>query len=169
MNAQIGPDGIYEIYEFYYKPFWQTTMFQVLFGILLLSALVSFLLWIFVWHKNRKLAPWDWALLEICKLPIDKCHSKDDFKRFYFLLTGVIKRYLYKRFNWDTIDKTDDELIKFLQNKKFDIRLLESLQKVFDGAVWVKFANEDVLKTQAESDLLVARDVIEKTRPSGQK
>jgi hypothetical protein len=36
---------------------------------------------------------------------------------------------------------------------------------MFDGALWIKFANEDVIRTQAESDLNIVKQLIEKTKP----
>ena len=62
------------------------------------------------------------------------------------------------------IDKTDEELIVYLKEKKFDNTLLADLEELMGGALWVKFADEDALKIQAEKDLQMARQIIEKTR-----
>jgi hypothetical protein len=169
MNTKIGPDDIYEIYEYYFQPFWQSTWFKIVASVCILLLLLGLILFILVWRRKRKQTPWESALDEISKLSVDKCQSKDDFKKFYFSLTWIIKKYLHKRFGWAILDKTDDELIIFLQNKGFDVILQDSLKTMFRGAVWIKFANEGVLKTQAESDLLVAKVMIEKTRPVDQK
>ncbi len=158
---------IFDIYPFYYISFWQTTFFKVSIVVILFLILVSTFLFFYLKNKRKKITAWQWATVELEKLlnSIDSFESKKDFKLFYFDLTLVIKKYFKKRFNWRTRDKTDEELMIFLKEKKFDDELLISLQKMFNGAVWIKFANEDVLKTESKKDLGLVLRMVEKTIP----
>jgi len=48
--------------------------------------------------------------------------------------------------------------------KKFDKTLLNGLRKFVESALWIKFADADALKIQAERDLKTAHDIVESTR-----
>jgi len=165
MNQPVGPYDIYEIYDYYYQPFWQTTFFKIVFVIVVLLLIaVTFFLFL-RWRCLKQQSPWEWALSQIDKLVIEKYKNKTDFKKFYFALTDIVKKYLHIRFGWATTDKTDDELIEFLRQQGFKGDLLTTLKTMFEGALWIKFANEDVIRTQAELDLKFVKQLIEKTKP----
>ena len=155
--------GFYDIYDYYYTPFVQTIHFKImiLFVVLLFVGLIGFLIWR---RKKRRLTSWEWALQEIDTLSVEMCSTKKDFKKLYYSLTTIIKQYLHKRYRWRTREKTDEELICYLVEQKFEESLLEDLKKMFSGAVWIKFAGEDVIKTQAKKDLEMAIRIIHKTK-----
>ena len=92
------------------------------------------------------------------------CSTKKDFKKLYYSLTTIIKQYLNRRYGWRTRDRTDEELISYLVEQKFEGALLEDLKKMFSGAAWIKFAGEDVIKTQAKKDLEMAIRIINRTK-----
>lgn len=83
----------------------------------------------------------------------------------YFSLTQILKKYFNLRYQWQTEDKTDDELLLFLQVHNFEHTLLEQLKKIFSSALWIKFANEEALKSQACDDIKNIRNIIQKTIP----
>ena len=86
----------HEIYDYYYQPFMQTLAFKLLVGagVLLLIALITFL----IMRRRRRESPaWQWALQEIDKLNLADCKTRSDYKRFYFMLTEIIKQYLNRR------------------------------------------------------------------------
>ncbi len=154
----------YEIYEYYYIPFYQEPLFIISASVtsIILLGLISY--WLYK-RKLRPLSPWDWALREIAKIPISTYVAKDDYKKFYFAITTILKTYLEKRYSWDTQDKTDEELATFLQLHGFQPQLLEKLKKMLQGATWIKFANEEAIKTQVDEDLGTAQLIIKKTIP----
>ena len=154
----------HEIYDYYYQPFTQTLTFKLLVGagVLLLIALITFL----IMRRRRRESPaWQWALQVIDKLNLADCKTRNDYKRFYFMLTEIIKQYLNRRYAWKTTNKTDDELIIYLKDQRFETTLLDALKKMLTGAVWIKFAGEDVIKTQAEKDFDIAKTIIQQTTP----
>ncbi len=166
MKKQID---FYESYGYYSQPLWQNIYFKIfiyifLFIVFILS--VYFLIKYLKLRKEVKLSAWDWAFLELDKLNIKKCKTKNDFKSFYFNLTKIIKVYFFKRYSWNILEKTDKELIVFLDKEKFYSNLLQDLKVVFDNAVFIKFAGEDTLKTQAEKDLILIVNFVKKTIPN---
>ena len=154
----------YDIFDYYHIPFWKTVWFKISVGItiFLLIALITYLI---LKRKKREVTPWEWAAEKIQQLPLEKCLTKADYKKFYFDLTLILKQYLHKRYFWKTEDKTDEELIKYLHKQGFDETLLEALKKMLEGAVWIKFAGNEVIKTQAEADHKIALSLIKKTTP----
>lgn len=163
-----SPQDFYEIYDYYYPAWWSHTWVQVglLLGLLLLVALVLFFI---LKRKKRQPLPWEWAEEQLKKLTTDNCKNKTDFKKYYFSLTSILKHYFHVRYFWQTDDKTDEELILLLQEQNFAQQQLDQIKKILTGAVWIKFANEEALKSQALEDKAKALDIIEKTKPTDYK
>ncbi len=182
-----NPVDFYEIYDYYYQPFWTSSGFKIISFLLILIVLVIvayFFIKRFIKKEEPKLMPWEWALKKLTSFPLKKCNTKSDYKKFYFYLTDVIKTYFHKRFEWETEDKTDAELIKYVENKNLDNpspiqpsqqlrrsrrlrtinkKLVNNLRQLTESALWIKYANEDALKTQAEKDLEVAQQIVKET------
>ncbi|MBD3231264.1 hypothetical protein GF322_01245 [Candidatus Dependentiae bacterium] len=162
--------NFYEIYDYYYQPLLQRSYFKYSLLVLLLIGFLSALFIVVRFFLARKkqvqLLPWHWAFKSLNDLSLDNVQSKVDFKNFYFELTSILKQYLNKRFGWDTIDKTDDELIQYLKIKNLDSNLLNIIQNIAQEAVWIKFANQDALKLQAKKDLDAAYQLIKQTTPN---
>jgi hypothetical protein len=160
----------YEIYDYYTQPILEQKYVQItLFSIL--TIITVGLIFLFFWIRSCKRIKtyWDLALQDLYSLKPEKCSSKKDFKSFYFTITSIFKKYLDKRYAWHTETKTDEELIKYLESESFDATLLMQIQKILEGAVWVKFANQDALKNQAESDLKIIIKIVEQTKPAEPK
>jgi hypothetical protein len=158
----------YEIYDYCYPEWWTHTWIKVLLGctaILIIGLIVYFI----ITKKKKTPLPWAWADEQLKKLSCDACKNKVDFKKYYFSLTSILKQYFQVRYFWQTEDKTDEELIQLLQEQQFDQQQLEQLKKIFTGATWIKFANEDALRSQALEDRNKAIEIVAKTRPSDYK
>ncbi len=154
-----------EIYDFYEIPYWQTLWFKivVIVGIIAIIALISYFI---MTRKKRVIPSWEIALQQLNKINIERCVNKRDFKAIYFEITSIFKRYLHDRYELNIIDKTDDELIKYLTKNNFDSILLESIKKLILSSNLVKYADEVALKTQVEEDLKLAISLINKTIPT---
>jgi len=157
----------HDIYDFYYTPWYQTTWFYVLVGITGLALIAGIIVYI-VRRRKQAVPPWQWAWQELKKLSLDNCRTPEDYKKFYFHLTSIVKTYLHKRFDWQTEDKTDEELITWLEKKHFDQHLITMLSKLSQDAVWIKYANVAALKSQAEAeaDIKTVQTLIERTTPN---
>ena len=112
-------------------------------------------------EKKPELQPWQKAIEKLKKLTPEKYETKEEFKKFYFRISHIFKVFLQKQFVWDVLEKTDDELIKFLRAKTFDIKLIENLKSILEGSLLIKFANEQALKEQARKDLDLLISIIE--------
>lgn len=165
-----APIETFDVYEYVYKPFWQSTSFKVTAGIFLFIflTLFSYLIYRYIQHRRgirRRLDPWEWAFEEIDRLNPAAARGKDDFKRIYFDLTRVLKLYVGMRYGWQVADKTDQELVLFLQEEGWDSQLTESLTTLLESAVKVRFANEAGLKAQIDHDIEIMRAIIHRTIP----
>lgn len=160
----------YEIYDYYSQPLLEKTSVQVSIVLVATAIIIGLAILLIIWYRSKKtLTFWEISLLELHRLNPEKCSNKNDFKNLYFKLTGIFKKYLDKRFDWQTETKTDDELIRFLASQNFNSEMLSQIQKILDGALWIKFANQDALKIQAEADLKVIINIITQTKPIEQK
>lgn len=155
----------YDIYDYYTIPFWQTTWFMVCIGLLIVTIGV---LCFFILRKKTTQLPWQWAEQEVNRLSQMTLTHKNDYKKFYFTLTTIIKGYLNKQYDWKLDDKTDEELNEWLTQQKFNPEITEMLKKIADGALWIKFANADALKSQADADITKVLLMIEKTKTPSQ-
>ena len=159
------PSDIYDIYGYYYVPFWSSKFF--IYSIIVALLLIVFIIIFFIWRKYKiknQLKSWEIALSNLHKIDLKRFSSKKDYKIFYIQLTSIIKKYLSKRYSWHLLDKTDDEMIKFLVKQSFDVKLLNDLKNLIQDALIVKFANESALKTQAEKDLKITFELVENTK-----
>ena len=162
-------DEFHDIYGYYFVPFYKETWFIVcvlIIGFLILGVVILFL---WKWWKKKSeirklLSPWEWAFEALHNLSISKCENREDFKRFYFQLTDVVKEYLHRRYDWKLDDKTDDELISYLENREFDWNHIRDLRTVMKHALFVKYAGQDALLSQAEEAVDIIANIVEKTR-----
>lgn len=159
---------LYDIFDYYYIPFWQKTWFIISASVaagLLVVGLIAFF-----YYRSRKkiLAPWDWAYACIAKLDPNSCETQEDFKYLYYELTTIIKTYLARRYGWSTLEKTDEELMTLLEKKKFNTDLISLLKTITDNALGIKFANQSTLKSQANADIQAIKVMIEQTRQTQQ-
>ncbi len=104
----------HDIYDFYYIPFWQTLWFKIIVGIACAIALTA-IIYLIVTRRKKKITAWEWATQELAKLAGMQLSSKADYKKFYFALTVITKQYLHERYGWKVSDKTDEELVAWLE------------------------------------------------------
>lgn len=160
--------GLFDIYGPEHIPFWQTNAFYVTLSILCL-ILAGLLLWIFIkkYAKKRSEEPsWVIALRELNALKKNNVATQAQGKQFYGALTTSLKKYLHGRYGYDSMGKTDEELIKYLETQRFPIALTQELQTIFLGGTMIKFANGIAMQEQIEGDLGRSIVFIQKTIPS---
>ncbi len=169
MNTAASQLPELDIYEYVVIPYWQTTWFWVTAIIvsILVIGVTAFLVFRYIQRRREEYwrRPWVRALRSLDQIDISKCLMKDDFKKFYQDLTGVVKCYLSARFAWKLIDKTDDEVVDILERVKFEPSLLSSFKTLCQAAREVKFASAQALSSQAEADLVTAYRIVNETIP----
>lgn len=161
--------GLYENYGLWHVPFWQTEKFKIAGQICLLLLLVC-IVGLFVkkylaYRKRKKLPLWDQALLELTQLKkehkVDVAHGKE----FYATVSAVLKNYFHRRFGYDIVGKTDQEVVEYLKNNHKDEAILQEINAVLQGGVIIKFANAQAAQGQIEHDYLRAVAIIQRTIP----
>jgi hypothetical protein len=138
-------------------------------GLLLLAA--ALLIW---WLRRRagretleppkpKL-PADYiALTELTR--IEKMNLLEDgqYKKYYTLVTDVVRRYLEGRFGVDAMDRTTAELLFELERRRLAVNGLDDL---LNEADLVKFARLVPGPGAGEAAISTAREIIVKTKPA---
>ena len=156
-------NDLFEIYEFYTTPWWQTPWILATLAIIVLASGV--LVW-YLLKRRKTLTPWEAALAQLNNLKPEHFQRKDEFKQFYFLLTSIVKTYVDARYNWYTKAKTDDELINWLEQDQPEHPCTAAMKTMTENVLLIKFANVDAIKSQALQDKQAIIDLIKKTKPS---
>lgn len=159
-----------DIYDYVYTPFYKTNIFIVISSLLLLALIIT-LAYIFIKKRHNKqniqvITHWEWALRELKKMAPSKYETKEEFKKFYFDITELIKLYLQKRFNFNLMEKTDEELLKYLKDKSFDEENIYVIKNILDGSLLIKFANEQAIKENALKSLKETIELVKRTIPN---
>ena len=168
--AGMNEQGLYDIYEQWHVPFWQTTLFYSICA-LVCFVVAGVLIYYAVRHYRSKrilLSPWDQASYDLNRLKHDNVATVAQGKQFYSILTAILKKYVHQRYGFyesDALAKTDQEFIEYLYQKKFGQELVEQLQAIFMGSMVVKFANVQAIAEQIEKDLALSISFIKRTQP----
>ncbi len=160
--------GLYGNYDIWHKPFWQTTTFYRISGLLLfISMLLLCYLLIKKYRarrKKKKIPAWQRALQELELLQKNNKIAPVHGKEFYRIVTAILKSYLQERFNSNLCSKTDAEVIASLEKRvDIDPELLQTICTIFKGSVVIKFANERAIQEQIEHDFNQSVMIIKKT------
>jgi len=160
-------NGLYPIYGTWHEPFWQTSDF--LWMLVGLGILISmFFVWFFYkkyFLKPKKKKSWEEALLEFEKLKKLIQEAKVGPKDFYLSVSFILKMYFFRRYSFDVLGKTDEELILFLEKNQFNKDLLTNIKQIFQDGQEVKFANVCTLVTYLNRDLNLCISLIAETIP----
>jgi hypothetical protein len=170
MQNNMQKQDFYEIYDYYSQPLLEKRSVQIsLFAVMTVAIVAGVFLYVSSKRRKRQLTYWELAFQALENLKLEKCVSKNEFKIFYFKLTEIFKKYIEKRYGWKVENKTDEELLILLEKQNFHRDLLSQVQKILAGALWIKFANQEALKIQAEADLKTIIDIIDQTKQVEQK
>ena len=161
--------GLYENYDLWHVPFWQTYKFRLaleIFGCLVCLVIVVLLVRKYVqYRKRRKLPVWDQALLELSHLKRDHKVDVVHGKEFYLTVSAIIKKYFHDMFGYDLMSKTDAEAVQYLQEHYLDVHGVEEIKTLLHGSVIIKFANAQAAQEQIDHDYLRAVAIITRTIP----
>jgi hypothetical protein len=161
--------GLYENYDLWHVPFWQTQKFQIvleLIGCLFVLCIIAFLVRKYLQYRRRKKLPvWDQALLDLSHLKkehkVDVLHGKE----FYLTVSALLKKYFHDMYGYDLVGKTDAEAVEYLQENYLDEHGVEEIKALLQGSVIIKFANAQAAQEQIDHDYLRAVAIITRTIP----
>lgn len=110
------------------------------------------------------------ALRELDRLKADKLWQKDKIKSYYSKLTGIIRKYIERRYQVSAMEQTSNEIIEALLNSGFNNnKQLEQLKILLFSADMVKFAKAKPLPDENETALLNAYIFVNETKQTWQK
>ncbi len=161
--------GLYENYGLWHVPFWQTEKFQLMVkvscAVLVLFVIALLIKKYYDYQKRKKRSVWDQALFDLYQLKNDHKISAEHGKEFYLVVSAVLKKYLYQRFDYDVVGKTDSEVLHYLKECNADKDILVELEILLQGGVIIKFANAQAAQEQVENDYMRAIAIIQRTIP----
>ncbi len=107
--------------------------------------------------------PWDEALAALDRVPADDWLASGHFKRYYYTVSEVLKRYLTRRFGFPALDQTTTEIMRAMKVTKTPER--EGFGEFFQRADMVKYAKFVPLATEAAAMIPAARELVQATTP----
>jgi len=107
--------------------------------------------------------PWDEALAALDKVPADDWLASGHFKRYYYTVSEVLKRYLTRRFGFPALDQTTTEIVRAMKVAKTQER--EGFGEFFHRADMVKYAKFVPPATEAAAVIPTARGLVQATTP----
>ncbi len=152
-----------DIYDINYEPWWQSLWFK---GVLIfLGVILCGLLAYYFYKKYRKacvLTYWQQAFASITVL---EKQGFADGQLFYVRLTHILKDYLHQRYQIALADKTDTELLETLkQTTEIPPIVYQDVKEIFDGVLFIKFANQQAAQERMEQAITKSRSLIEVTQ-----
>lgn len=143
-------------------------------GGIALIALIVVLIWFITKRKNNKplfapkpkpLRPADVVALEkLDELRLAKVWQQGKLKEYHSQLTDIMREYLNRRFNFNAIEMTSDEIMDELQSHLENKEALSKINSVFELSDLVKFAKSQ--PTPLENDLSISHcvDFVQETK-----
>lgn len=146
---------LYDIYDLWHVPFWQTLWFKIIFFSVLFLALIVLIVWFVRRRRKHKkeLSAGEQALHDLYALRERKLVCSEHAQEFYLQVTAILKTYLQHQYHLPVQAKTDQELLHFLYQEHFSPALLQELQEIFSGMELIKFARASAVSDQLERDL----------------
>lgn len=137
-------------------------------------ALVAILAWL-GWKLARRLRrlhealppplpPWEEALGALDRLTWREWLAEGQFKRLYYALSEILKRYLERRYEFDAAEQTTTEVLASMRAHKLPMR--DEITRFFARCDLVKYAKTVPPADEAERALEQLRDFVVKTKPS---
>lgn len=136
-----------------------------------IGFIVCFILYKRIIKKNKfiplksraiKLSPYEESMKALNRLR-DKSKNITDQKKYYTKITEIIRWYIYKQFNINSLEMTSEEIIESLKAQCDDLKINE-LQNLFSTADLVKFAKFSTSENDKEYYLSKVVCFIEDTK-----
>ena len=139
--------------------FWEIFPWALL--ILVVIGGVIFLIWYLKKRKNHEpvfarkpkplLPPHVEAVNRLEELRLSRMWQAGKLKAYHSALTDIMRNYFLRRFNFEALEMTSDEVMENLEENKVNDQVLQKIKEVFQLADLVKFAK--VIPTAVENDI----------------
>jgi hypothetical protein len=185
--------GFYDVYGMVHRPWWQHPGWKILLCMLALLALIFLITRFYIKRKKeKKHTPWDQALRDIeqakqgalaalatratdAEISSGSSVAKDQKRadlasqagsQFYVELSRILKAYLYERYGFDLLGKTDKELALWAAERPELAPVQAMLSQLLEGGEYIKFAGHQAARDAVERHALVAQGMIKQTMPA---
>jgi len=121
---------------------------------------VIFLVWYLKKRKNNEpvfarkpkplLPPHEEAVKRLEELRLSRMWQAGKIKVYHSAITDIMRNYFLRRFNFEALEMTSDEVLEHLEDNKVNEQALQKIRDVFHLADLVKFAK--VVPTAVEND-----------------
>ncbi|MCJ7508867.1 MAG: BatD family protein [candidate division Zixibacteria bacterium] len=107
---------------------------------------------------------WEIALTELRKLKDSDYIQKNQIKKYYIILSEIMRKYLEKRFNIFAMDRTTLEIKSEMRRVKADKQVIQRAVDLLSDCDLVKFAKYVPSFEKIEKDWQDSYDLIENTK-----
>ncbi len=107
--------------------------------------------------------PWIEALVAIDNIPVQDWLKKGWWKKYYYTLSEILKRYLERRFEFCAVEQTTTEILRNLRQRK--IAQYNEFGDFFRVADRVKYARYVPGPEESARAIEQVKELINKTRP----
>ncbi|KKP35722.1 MAG: hypothetical protein UR26_C0002G0022 [candidate division TM6 bacterium GW2011_GWF2_32_72] len=164
-------NGLYDIYDISYKPFWHTFWFKFFLILFLILSIfiVTYLIWKKFFKKIVLVSPLEKAQQRLNIL--EASFNKGDLssRMFFFQLLFIIRNVLENHCSLNVGGRTDTELMTYLNDLKFDADIINYLGQIIQGSVLIRFANKQSAQEESEKALILTKNILSKLESLSQK
>jgi hypothetical protein len=132
---------------------------------LLVYGLVLLLIWWYLRRKYRKgaseilapeamLPPHLVAIMELDRLRSEKLWKLGKNKRYYTELSEIIRKYIERRFQFNALEMTTDEILTLFKKDKTTQSVYQNLRQILQLSDLVKFAKIEPLESENELSIM---------------
>lgn len=161
MDNKYGLD--LEIGGLWYAPFWQSNLFYGIVGLILILLLFGI---VYKWRKSfKKTTNQDPVLVLVESLQKQEQQiAKGNAQLFYFELVSKFKKFIDYKYQSNLQYSTDIEIKNFLLKEDLgpiNRQLIETFLEILDRSYVIRFAKNNVSKTQMSVDLQKTIDLMQ--------
>jgi len=107
---------------------------------------------------------WEVALLELENLKNSDLLERNEIKKYYIILSDIIRKYLERRYRITALDRTTPEVRLEMKGAKVDKEIVDSVYDFLSSCDLVKFAKCIPLKEEIEKDWNQAYTIVSITK-----
>lgn len=107
---------------------------------------------------------WEVALFELESLRNSNLLEKKQIKKYFIVLSDIVRKYIERRFEITTLDRTTEEIKGEIKKLKLDSKVTVSIYDLLSFCDLVKFAKYVPASEEIEKSLNAAYDIINSTK-----
>ncbi len=146
-------------------------------GLIALGALLALAAGLWVWRSRRnrsgasdksipRLPPYEEALEHLSRLNATQSVRQNQARELCFALSEILRRYVSRRFTVNGLEATTEEFLQRTADLPVDVPHRRWLGDFCSRTDLVKFANLNLLETEANQLMRELREFLDATRPA---